>query len=221
VKVAVLGATGRTGQLLVEELLRRRHEVRVLVRDPARLPAGSAAADVVTGDSRDSEALARLTEGVDAVASALGPTAKEPRLHQDTAVALVATMRHHGVARFVGISGAGIDVPGDRKSLRDRAISALIRLLGGAVVADKPAEYRVWAGSGTRWTLVRPPRLTDGPPTGAVEHDAHHSPRATRVRRADLAIFVADVLERDLYVRQAPFVAEGPRRFALSGSAAG
>ena len=37
-KIAVLGATGRTGRLLVPELVRRGHSVSVLVRDPDRLP---------------------------------------------------------------------------------------------------------------------------------------------------------------------------------------
>ena len=52
-KVAVLGATGRTGRVLVEELLRRGHDVRVLVRDPGRLGEVADRVEVVQGDSRD------------------------------------------------------------------------------------------------------------------------------------------------------------------------
>ena len=37
-RVAVLGATGRTGHALVPELLARGHGVSALVRDPAALP---------------------------------------------------------------------------------------------------------------------------------------------------------------------------------------
>ena len=79
------------------------------------------------------------------------------------------------------------------------------------MVADKPAELRAYAASGLRWTLVRPPRLVDGPATGRVEHHAHRSTRSTRITRADLAAFVADVLEQDLYEQQAPFVAQERR----------
>jgi hypothetical protein len=64
-------------------------------------------------------------------------------------------MRNRRGRRFIGISGAGIDVPGDDKALRDRVISTLIRRLGGKVVADKPAEYQVWAGTDLTWTLVQ------------------------------------------------------------------
>lgn len=206
-RVAVIGATGRTGRLLVGELLRRGHQATVLVRDPTHLGDLTAHVTVITGDSRDPDVLADLVDGADAVLSALGPTGKEPPLHRDTAGALVAVMTTAGVRRFIGISGAGIDVPGDQKTPRDKLISTLIRLLGGKTVADKPAEYRVWAASDLDWTLVRPPRLRDGEPTGQVEHDPHRSTRSTTMRRADLAVFLTDVLEQHLYPQQAPFTA--------------
>jgi putative NADH-flavin reductase len=202
-----LGATGRTGRPLVEELLRRGHDVTVLVRDPARLGLLAEQVTVVRGDSRDREALRATVAGADAVVSALGPTAKEGSLHTDTARALVEVLPAAGVKRFVGVSGAGMDVPGDRKSPSAKVVSALMQRFGGPVVKDKPAEYEVLAASDLDWTLVRPPRLLDGPATGRVEHHAHQSTRSTKIKRADLATFLADVLEQGLYVRQAPFVA--------------
>lgn len=208
-KVAVLGATGRTGRPLVAELLRRGHEVSVLVRDPGRIADAADSVRVVTGSSRDAAALTDLVTGADAVVSALGPTGRDTTLHRETAAALLPVMRQAGVERFVGVSGAGIDVPGDRKSPSARVISFLIQRLGGAVVADKPAEHAVWAAGDRDWTLVRPPRLKDVPATGAVEHHASTSCRATWISRADLAAFLVDCLERHLYPRQAPFVAAG------------
>lgn len=206
-KIAVLGATGRTGRPLVHELLRRGHEVVVLVRDPAKLEKLADSVEVIPGDSRDSAALDQLLSGVDAVISALGPAAREASLHTETARALVAAMTAAGVTRFVGVSGAGIDVPGDEKTTSARVISKLIQTLGGAVVKDKPAEYQVYAASGLDWTLVRPPRLRDGPATGRLEHHAHRSTRSTRILRADLATFLVDVVEGHWYSRTAPFVA--------------
>ena len=214
-KIAVLGATGRTGRPLVTELVRRSHEVSVLVRDPARLPPDTAAR-VVVGDSRDPEAVAGLLEGADAVVSALGPTGKEPTLHQDTTRVLIEAMRAAGVTRFVGISGAGIDIPGDRKSRRDKVISWLIRRIGGAVPADKAADYELWAASDRDWTLVRAPRLNEQPATGAIEHDAHRSARSTLITRADLASFLADTVEGGRYVRQAPLVANAAEQAGRS-----
>lgn len=206
-KIAVIGATGRTGRPVVEELLRRGHSVAVLVRDPDKLGDLAPRVEVHAGDSRSTDDLDRLVARADAVISTLGPTAREASLHAETATALIVSMSTAGVARFVGVSGAGIDVPGDRKSLSARVISKAIQAFGGDAVKDKPAEYEVYAASDIDWTLVRPPRLVDGEATSRLEHDAHCSTSSTKIVRADLAAFLVDVVERDLYVRQAPFVA--------------
>jgi putative NADH-flavin reductase len=163
VRVAVLGATGRTGRIVVDELLRRGHEVVALVRDrqAAGLPA---AAQTVSGDARDPSALGLLLEGAQAVVSALGPRRGDATLHREVAGLLVEALPAAGVRRFVGISGAGIDVPGDEKGLRDRVVSRTIQRLGGQAVHDKAVEHQVWAASGLDWTLVRPPR--PGRPAG-------------------------------------------------------
>jgi putative NADH-flavin reductase len=205
-RVAVLGATGRTGREIVDELLQRGHEVVALVRDPeaAGLPA---AARTVRGDARDASAVGQLLEGAQAAVSALGPRRGDVTLHREVAALLVDALPAAGVRRFVGISGAGIDVPGDAKGLRDRVVSSLIQRLGGQAVHDKAVEHSVWAASGLDWTLVRPPRLVDRPGTGEVEHSAARSPRTTWIRRGDLARFVVDCVEQDLHVRAAPLVA--------------
>ncbi len=204
-QVAVLGATGTTGRLLVDELVRRGHTVVALTR--AGEAGGPGAVSWVMGDARDPAALRSLVSGGDAVVSALGPRRGDDTLHRDVSPLLVAEMRRLGVRRFVGISGAGIDVPGDRKSRRDRVVSALLQRLGGETVRDKALERQTWADSGLDWTLVRAPRLVDGPPTGRVEHSAHRSPRRTSIPRADLATFLADLVDRPDYVQQAPLVA--------------
>ena len=204
-RVAVLGATGATGRLVVDELVQRGHTVVALTRTPDR--GGPGAVSWVRGDARDPAALRALLDGADAVVSALGPRRGDTTLHRDVAPLLVTAMRDAGVRRFVGVSGAGIDAPGDRKSRRDRLVSALLQRLGGEAVRDKTLERRVWADSGLDWTLVRPPRLVDRPPTGQVEHSAHTSPRRTSIPRADLAAFLADLAERPDYLQQAPLVA--------------
>lgn len=201
---------------MVADALRRGHGVTALVRGSTSAEAGPTRPEdlppevaVQRGDVRDAAALRRAVTGADAVVSALGPRRGDGTLHGDVARALVDALRAEGVARFVGVSGAGIAVPGDAKSARDRAISTLIRTFGGAAVADKAREHDAWAASGLAWTLVRAPRLTDDPPTGRVEHHAHRSPRATAIGRADLAAFLLDCTEQGLHVAAAPLVGRG------------
>ncbi|NMR20112.1 NAD(P)-dependent oxidoreductase [Cellulomonas fimi] len=208
-RIALIGATGRTGTYALHTALDRGHSVTVLVRDPGRLPADTRErVRVVVGDATDPAALADLLTGADAVVSALGPAGRQPHLHTRTARALVELMSTTGPRRFVGISGAGIDVPGDQKTTKDKLISRLIQTLGGEVVKDKPAEYQVWAASDLDWSLVRPPRLVDGPASDRpLEHHAHRSTRSTRITRSDLGAFLIDTVEQGLYPRLAPFTA--------------
>lgn len=203
-KVAVLGGTGRTGRLVVGALLAGNHEVRALVRNPSAAPQG---VTTVVGDARDPKALRELVDGCAVVIGALGPVAKDKHLHRDVAPLLTSAMKGAGLTRYIGISGAGIDVPGDNKSRRDRIISTLIQKLGGDAAKDKTLEYEAWRDSGLDWTLVRPPRLQDGPATGSVEDHAGSSPKSTKITRADLAGFLVDLVDTPRYSRQAPLVA--------------
>lgn len=201
--IAVLGGTGRTGRPLIEALLERGHTVRALARTPAALPAHAGMVEV-PGSSTDRSSLDAVLTGSDAVLSALGPRKDEPQLQSTTARLLIELMPQHGISRFIGVSGAGIDVPGDDKPVKDRVISAVIRTMGGELARDKAVEHELFSASSLSWTLVRPPRLVDGPPTDQVGHDAHRPGRSS-IRRADLAALMVEFLEQERYVGQAPF----------------
>ena len=73
-RLAVLGATGRTGTPLVRQAITRGHVVTVLARDAAKadrlLPAEVA---TVVGDGADASAVARAVEGADVVLDVSGP----------------------------------------------------------------------------------------------------------------------------------------------------
>lgn len=206
--IAVLGGTGRTGAQVVTRLVSDGHALSLLVRDPGSVPARAGSARVVVGEATDPAAMADLLSGAEAVISALGPDSnREGALHSHAARVLISTMRRAGITRFVGISGAAVDMPGDAKTAPNRTASWLMQHFAGPAVADKVAEAAIWAESGLDWTLVRPPRLVDGPATGRVEHHRHKSPRRASITRADLADFLVQVLVDGLYLRQAPLVA--------------
>ena len=116
-------------------------------------------------------------------------------------------MRDPGVRRSVRVSGAGVDGPGDQRSLRDRVVCAPVQRLGGEVLRDEALEREVCASSGLARTLVRVPRLVDRARMGQVEHHADRSPSRTSITRAELATVLADLVARLDCVQQAPLVA--------------
>lgn len=68
-KIAIIGATGRAGSQLLEEALRRGHEVVAIARDPSKLQ-GREGVTAKALDAKDSAALQAAVSGCDAVLSA-------------------------------------------------------------------------------------------------------------------------------------------------------
>ncbi|HEX4470028.1 MAG TPA: NAD(P)H-binding protein [Gemmatimonadaceae bacterium] len=69
-KIALFGATGRTGGLILERALSAAHEVTVLVRDPSKLKAPQVGLRIINGDARQASAVADAVQGTDVVISA-------------------------------------------------------------------------------------------------------------------------------------------------------
>ncbi len=66
-RIAVSGASGKTGWRVVQEALRRGLAVTALVRPGSALPEGIAGADVVRLELGDTSALTRALQGCDAL----------------------------------------------------------------------------------------------------------------------------------------------------------
>jgi putative NADH-flavin reductase len=212
-RVVVLGAAGGVGRQAVRLAAGRGHEVVAVARQAGSGPAAGAVTELA-GDVRDGDLLARAVEGADAVLWCVGVTRRSGGDVGRTAVPLlVAAMTTAGVRRFVGVSGAGADVPGDRKTGSARFVSALTHRLARDLVADKEGEYAVLAASSLDWTQVRPPRLNDRPGTGRTRlTDAAPGLRTPPVPKADVAAAMLDLAEGREWLSRAPFVvADGPR----------
>ena len=75
-RVAVFGASGGIGRLVVERLLADGHQVAALVRAPAKLTIDHPRLTIRTGQLSDAAAVRDVVAGSDAVISALGPSLK-------------------------------------------------------------------------------------------------------------------------------------------------
>ena len=69
-KILVLGATGGTGRLIVNDAVAKGHSVVALVRSTAG--ADLPGAELIEGDARNEITLGRALDGCDAIVSALG-----------------------------------------------------------------------------------------------------------------------------------------------------
>jgi uncharacterized protein YbjT (DUF2867 family) len=195
--LVVLGATGRTGSLVVEQALAAGHTVTALVRTPEKLTTGNSNLRVVTGEATETSAVSSALEGADAVISALGGKGS---VIADSTRAIVAAARKTGVSRVVVLSTFAAE--------RDR-LGAGTRLLTGigmgAMLKDKSAGEEMLRRSDLEWTIIYASLLSDGPASGSVVVLPEGARRglSQKISRADLAAWMVEAATGAQYSRRA------------------
>lgn len=200
-RLFVLGATGGIGRQLVDQALERHHQVTAFVRSPEKLGARRDGLTVIQGDVHNTDAMSAALRGHDAVLSALGPPGPSRNtITSDSARATVAAMQATGVRRLlvVGVAALFPDVGMFGRLLRN----TLLRN-----IADDSAEMeRIVKATRLDWTIVRPPRLTNGPRREHYGVSNDHLPPGAdgnaTISRADVAHFMLDEVEQPAHIRR-------------------
>jgi uncharacterized protein YbjT (DUF2867 family) len=206
-KILVLGSTGATGRLIVNQALVKGHGVVALVRSKAKA-AGLAGAELVEGDARDAAALTRAVAGCDAVVSALGtpmsPFRKVTMLSTATR-ALIGVMAKQNIRRLVCITGIGAgDSRGHGGFVHDWLFQPL---MVRKVYEDKDRQEDAIRASALDWIIVRPMVLNDKPTSGHIRALTDLSGvHGGTIARADVADFVVQQLTADTWLRKAPLI---------------
>ena len=205
--LALFGATGRTGRHLLQQALERGYNVRVLARDPGKLAVQSERLVVVRGNLKDAACVEEVITGADAVLSVLGPTSNEPTFEISRGTAdIMSTMKRQGVKRLIISAGAGVGDPGDTPKLFNKLINVALKATARNVYEDMLKTVDQVRGSGLEWTVVRVPRLTDGPKTGQVRVGMVGQGTGANLSRADMAEFMLKQVDDGRHLRQAPAI---------------
>ena len=209
-KIVVLGSTGATGKLVVEQALALGHEVSAFARNPADIKVQHPKLTIVQGDSSVLATVEKALVGADAVVSALGTrTRAKSTVRSDAARNVVAAMKKNGVRRVIWLSAAGV---GDSLDQTKRASFVfgriIIPLLLKDVYADMAASEVLIRQSGLENVVVRPVGLTDKPATKKVDATADLSAKVPGVGipRADVAEFMLAQLTANTWLSQSPVI---------------
>jgi uncharacterized protein YbjT (DUF2867 family) len=157
--VLVAGATGGTGQEVVDQALAKGYSVRALVRDEAkaRMLFGDRVQYIV-GDVREPRSLRRAVKGVDQVISALGanvqrdPENSPDRVDFAGVKALAEAAKAAGVSQFILVSSMGVTHP-------DHQLNAML----DNILSWKLKGEEAVRATGINYTIVRPGELTNEP----------------------------------------------------------
>lgn len=208
-KLAIFGATGRTGTPLVQQALAAGHEVIALVRTPSKLSIQHDKLTVIQGDAMNAVDIEKAVQGADAVLSVLGQSKDSPKDTQTVATKnIIAAMEKYGVKRLVSLTGAGVDAPEDRPKLSNHLIKFALKTLSGHVLQDGENHAALIRNSDLDWVLVRGPMLNEGPHTGAYRVGWVGVNTGARISRADVADFILKQASDTTYLRKAPMISD-------------
>lgn len=209
-RVAVFGATGKIGRLVVARLLDGGHDVVVLARDPTKLTAVHPRLIVRAGQLSDAAAVGEVVGGSDAVISALGPSLKLGALGTPVAAgtsAIVAAMREGGVRRFIGLATPSVADPRDLPTLKARLLPVLAGFMFPNALIELGGMTAAVTGSGLDWTIVRITNPTDGPAKGTLRVGfLGRDQMGWAMTRADIAAFLVGQLDDTTYLRALPAI---------------
>jgi putative NADH-flavin reductase len=203
-RILVFGASGQAGHELVRQAVERGHSISAFVRTPAKLNAPSSVR-VIQGDVADAAAVNAVVPEHDAVVSALGVST--PLKHDRAVIVgvehIVRAMEKHDVRRLIYLSFIGV-----RESRS--AVGFVLRYIAPIPlrqeIADHEVKEAVIRSSKLEWTIVRPPKFTNGPRTETYRSGENITTikPVPLISRADVAHFIIRELEEHNFARRSP-----------------
>lgn len=190
-KLLVIGSTGCTGKHVLEQGLRRGHQITAFTRRPAELTSIRGLEEIIHGDALNLEDVRKAVRGQDAVISAVG--------NSGIARNLVTAMNEAGVRRLVMTSSRSV------VATRPRLVLAVVWTVFRKSYADLARAEGMLEVSGLDWSIVRATMLTDKSYSGRVHIDfeADVTGGTGTLSRADYAMTLLDVVENPHMVRRA------------------
>ncbi len=216
-KILILGATGRTGRLIVEEALKQGYDLNVLVRDKNQIPFDTKSIKVYQGTPARRADLAAAMQGCEVVISALAvakasdaPWSKlisPENFVSESMKNVIAEANQQNLKRLITISAWGVletkkDVPFWFKWMIEYTNLR-------HVYADHAAQEKLLAASNLTWTAARPVALNDSKKIKTLKVSFNNLPKPSLyISRQSVAKFIVDIVKSDKYDRKTPTISE-------------
>jgi putative NADH-flavin reductase len=204
-KIAIIGATRGIGLAMAQAALADGHEVSALARMPGRMPISHSSLRIVAGDAQDPDAIAKVVEGQDVVCDCLGTTQVTQTITMFSCCAenLARALKPEQLLIAVTGLGAG-DSKGHCSFFYDHVFLPIVLR---RIYADKDRQERIIKRNLTRWIIIRPGFLTNGPRTGRYRALTDlQGIHGGRISRADVADFMLLQAKSPQFIGQTPML---------------
>jgi uncharacterized protein YbjT (DUF2867 family) len=216
-RVLIIGGSGRTGKLVVDELLARGHEVTALVRKPGSLEARPNLRTVTgTPMSKDDVRKAFTVSDPEVVVVTLSaPRAGDspfaavvsaPRLMADANANVVAVMKESKTPKIVIMQAFGVAESWPNMHWTLRMLMKKSNMI--YQYKDHNLVAKEVKASGEDYVFVRPSRLEEGEAKETKEwaNDGKGVPMMSACTRGSVARFIAEAVENRTWDNTAPVI---------------
>ncbi|MGE8534973.1 NAD(P)-dependent oxidoreductase [Chryseobacterium sp.] len=204
-KIAVIGGTGKSGQYLVQNLLKKGYSLKLLVRHPENFTIQNSFIELVKGDVRDDTAVRTLIEGTGIVISTLGQPKGERSIFSDAAKNIIKAMNHYGISRYIVTTGLSVNTLSDQKNENVKMATDWMYQNYPETTADKQKEYELLMESNLDWTLVRLPLIHLTEESYETETNLTDC-LGENISASDLSTFLVSQIDDVEYLRKSPFL---------------
>lgn len=218
VKLTVFGATEPIGLELIEQAVGRGHEVTAVVTGPTEDGSFDRSVRMIEASPYTGENVDLAVAEATAVCNVLRQSgSKPPDFLTVAGDEILRTMEAAGVERYLTVAPAAAQdrsaATQDRSAaardgsgptgIGESIVSTIYRLLYPSVIADAGEHVERVRARDLDWTVVRTPRLSDGERTRQYRTGAIKLGIGS-VSYGDVAAFLLDCLEREIYVQREP-----------------
>lgn len=196
--ICLLGATGRVGSIILENLLNHNHSVQILARNSQKVSISHPNLQIIKGNALNETDLSEVMINADAVISALNTDGGTTL--SDSMPLIMKQMKINGISRIITIGTAGI--------LQARSNPSLYRFQSSESKrkTTKDAEEHLKAfltlkDSALDWTIVCPTYLPTGERIGVYRYEKNFLPvNPSSISVYDTADFAYLQLESQQFV---------------------
>lgn len=215
-KILIYGATGRTGQLVLEYALSKGYEVTALVRSPEKLALRSDRLRIIKGLPSNIDDVRKAINGCNAVISTLSglpesdiitfKKVKPSYIMETTIRNTIQCMYESDVKDVVTLSSLAV---GDSYPYAPWYMRLGIKLTNLKIsFADHNAQELLLQQSDLNWVIVRPVGLNNNIESKKLDISYNRKPAASTISRKLVAQFIVDALGNDEFIHKAPVIAE-------------
>lgn len=208
-KVTLFGATGKSGRVVLDELLENNYKVSALVRSSKKVEKFRNKIEIVEGSIMSKEDIDKVLKNSEAVISTIGHVRDTKPDFQKKAIELIIErMKANQIKRLIVLTGAGVFAEGDHPKLIDKLMTKVLRIVSKNRIIDGENYVKEIMNSNLDWTVVRTPLQTNSAPHPFGVGKVGDQNLGYKISRKNIAEFIVKAINYDKYIRSLPYIAE-------------